>query len=66
MIFIITIRANYCKMLSSFWSERQTKAEGTMQQETAKQCMNDIGVSQENAEYVVPGRALMKTRAAII
>ena len=24
-----------------------------MQQETAKQCMNDIGVSQENAEYVV-------------
>ena len=23
-----------------------------MQQETAKQCMNDIGVSQENAEYV--------------
>ena len=23
-----------------------------MQPETAKQCMNDIGVSQENAEYV--------------
>ena len=23
-----------------------------MQPETAKQCMNDIGISQENAEYV--------------
>ena len=23
-----------------------------MQQETAKQCMNDIGVSRENTEYV--------------
>jgi hypothetical protein len=30
----------------------RTEAEETMQAETARQCMTDIGLSRENADYV--------------
>ena len=30
----------------------RTEAEKTMQTETARQCMTDIGLSRENADYV--------------
>ena len=30
----------------------RTEAEETMQAETARQCMSDIGLSRENADYV--------------
>ena len=59
MIFIITICGKIRKVISSNCPKQdRTNAEETMQPETARQCMRDIGLSRENTEYVT---ALLQT-----